>query len=131
MDSGKERIKKLFQKQRVLEAEIHFYNARCRMRPCEETEALRRRIQDVQCMLEGIKGFYLVISEDEAIVIKRHLVDAIDWPRITVEYEQRWGKDYAKSERTMIYYQTRALDKIASFVAKHEDTYDFSWLSNF
>lgn len=130
MDMDKvKKIRELFTHQRELEAEIHFYNARC-LRNDKGSEKLQKHIDKVQCILEGLKGFYLIISEDEALVIRRHLVDKIDWPRIAVEYEQRWGENYAKSERTMIYYQKTALQKIVNFMKTYYDLYDFSWFNN-
>lgn len=56
-----------------------------------------------------------LLSEDEAFVTQRHMIDGIDIPRIVVEYEARWGREFAKSERTIKTYQQRAINRIAEF----------------
>jgi len=53
-----------------------------------------------------------------AYVIQRHLIDGVDIPRIVVEYRERWGEEFAKTERTIKTYQRRALEKIQRFEEK-------------
>lgn len=57
----------------------------------------------------------MVLTEDEAYVIERHLIDGVDIPRVAAEYQKRWGEEYAKTERTLKSYQRRAIEKIAKF----------------
>ena len=59
-----------------------------------------------------------LLSDDEAFVIQRHLIDGIDIPRIVVAYRERWGDEFAKTERTIKTYQKRALQKIEQFEEK-------------
>ena len=65
--------------------------------------------------LNCIQTWLALLTEDEAYVVKRHLIDGIDIPRITKEYQKRWGDEYAKTERTIKAYQRRALNKIVRF----------------
>lgn len=57
----------------------------------------------------------MLLTEDERFVIQRHLIDGIDIPRIVIEYKERWGNEYEKTERTIKSYQRKALKKIARF----------------
>lgn len=56
-----------------------------------------------------------MLTEDESFVTQRHLVDGVDIPRVTVEFRERWGDEFAKTERTIKTYQRRALEKIMRF----------------
>lgn len=74
-----------------------------------------KRLIFLEGKLLSISTWLTLLSEDEAYVIKRHLVDGIDIPRIALEYRERWGEEFAKTERTIKTYQRRALDKIQDF----------------
>lgn len=49
------------------------------------------------------------------LVVENHLMAGIDIPRIVVLYQERWGMEFAKSERTIKGYQKHALQKIVAF----------------
>ncbi len=59
-----------------------------------------------------------------AFVIKRHLIDGVDWTRIVKEYTEKWGTDLEKNERTFKGYQQKALRKIVLVSKKR---IDFDW----
>lgn len=79
------------------------------------------RIGQLDRWIAIVDGWMLLLTEDEAFVIKRHLVDGIDWPRVTLEYEKLWGQPFAKAERTLRSYQQSAMAKIVQFIADHSD----------
>lgn len=62
-----------------------------------------------------VEGWMSILSEDEAYVIRRHLVDGITWPRVEAEYAEKW-KDFGKCQRTLMRYQLNALKKIHFFM---------------
>ncbi len=64
------------------------------------------------------------LPEGEAFVIKRHLIDGIDWMRIVKEYTEKWGDELDKTERTFQGYQQKALRKI---VMASKKRIDFRW----
>lgn len=66
-----------------------------------------------------VENWLSLLSEDEAYVIQRHLIDGITWPRVWAEYGEKW-KEYAKCERTLMRYQEHALKKIQSFMNEQE-----------
>lgn len=68
-----------------------------------------------------VENWLSLLSEDEAYVIQRHLIDGITWPRVWAEFGEKW-KEYGKCERTLMRYQEHALKKIQSFMNEQEDT---------
>lgn len=62
-----------------------------------------------------VEDWLSLLSEDEAYVVQRHLIDGITWSRVCAEYCAKW-KEFGKCERTLIRYQENALKKIQSFM---------------
>ncbi len=120
-----DKIKDLIRQRRPIEAEAKIlrscYNGNTRK--VDSAKAERVNTLDEQIAL--IDGWLLLLNEDEAYVVKRHLVDGIDWPRIAMEYKGIWGDDYAKSERTLKTYQKRAMEKILRFAREQKSPPDF------
>lgn len=67
-----------------------------------------------------VEGWMSILSEDEAYVVQRHLIDGITWPRVEVEYSEKW-KEFGKCQRTLMRYQDNALKKIQRFMNEQED----------
>ncbi len=73
------------------------------------------RIEYLKHELSRIHSWITLLTEDEAFIIKRHYFDGIDLPRIALEFNNRWGTEYGRDERTLKRYQARALNRIAQF----------------
>ena len=73
-----------------------------------------------------VKAWLAMLPENEAYVVQRHLVDGLEWTQITHEYKEKWGKDNARAERTLVRYHTNAIRKIEHFVREH-----LNWYSDF
>ncbi len=73
------------------------------------------RIEYLKRELCRIHSWITLLTEDEAFIIKRHYFDGIDLPRIALEFNNRWGTEYGRDERTLKRYQARALNRIAQF----------------
>ena len=112
-----EQIKKLFSYD--IEAEKHAINMMLSGNDQEISSAKKEA---------AIQAFYCILTEHERLVIKRHVVDGIDWTCLSVEFAQKWGAENAKSIRSLIYYKNRAFKKMVQFVETHRDIYDFSWI---
>jgi len=67
-----------------------------------------------------VESWLLLLSEDEAYVIQRHLIDGITWPRVWAEYCAKW-KEFGKCERTLIRYQEKGLKRIQRFMNDQDD----------
>ncbi len=115
-------IKQLIKQRRPLEAEVQILRSGFAENVQIVGSGKVERINSLVKQIILVDGWLLLLTEDEAYVIKRHLIDGIDWPRIAVEYKGIWGEDYAKSERTLKTYQQRALSKIVKFT-KEQNTY--------
>ena len=112
----------------LVRSEIEMHKKNCSMQA--RLEAQQRRegndmspnalmqldyIKDKNLMVES---WLTLLSEDEEYVIRRHLIDGLTWPRIEIEYAERW-KEYAKTCRTLMRYQNNALKKISEFMEEH------------
>lgn len=124
------KIRKLLTMSRQLNAQLTFLNILCKWKPDSLTPQRVAYLKRIEILVESIKGLMLLVSEDEAFVLDRHLVNGIDWSRVTVEYGKKWGLEYGKSERTIICYQHNALNKIEEHIKSHSDKIDFSWLDD-
>ena len=72
-----EQIKKLFSYD--IEAEKHAINMMLSGNDQEISSALQDRINLVAKKEAAIQAFYCILTEHERLVIKRHVVDGIDW----------------------------------------------------
>lgn len=96
----------------LVRSEIEMHKKNCSMQA--RLEAQQRRegndmspnalmqlayIKDKNLMVES---WLTLLSEDEEYVIRRHLIDGLTWPRIEIEYAERW-KEYAKTCRTDVW----------------------------
>lgn len=118
------KAKTLLTKKRDLEAESRFLHGRAKDGRYKKDGRLEERMQYVDEQLERIENWLLLLTEDEAHVITRHLIDGIDLPRVAIEYKERWGEDFSKTERTIKSYQRKALQKIARFEEQNEALID-------
>ncbi len=82
--------------------------------PCARLAFLKQKI----AMLDG---WMILLSTDEAYVVKLRLIDGIDWGRITDDYCKIWGAAYGKTEQTLRRYLKTALLHIEAFMIKHDD----------
>lgn len=111
-------IKEIILNKRNYEAEQSVLLTRLRDQRYTLTEKQINRLAHLENRLNCIKTWMELLSDDEAFVIQLHLVDGIDIPRIVVAYRERWGDEFAKTERTIKTYQKRGLHKILQFEEK-------------
>lgn len=113
-------IKEILSKKRQYEAESRFLCSHEYQEAQSSPDYMQVEGRKLEMLLKRIDLWLALLSEDEAFVITRHLIDGIDIPRISLEYERKWGGEFAKTERTIKMYQSRALKKIAEFESKRE-----------
>lgn len=119
-----EAIKQTLLKRRDYEAESRFLKQYLNDYRHKDTVNQKERLSYLEEQLHNISVWMELLTEDEAFVIKRHLFDGIDVPRIAIEYRERWGDEFGKTERTIKTYQRRALQKIAAFEEMKEKLID-------
>ncbi len=118
-------IRQFIKKRRSLEAEAWILHS-CYDNNSQFADSTKvNHMSSLGKQIALIDSWLLLLNEDEAYVIKRHLIDGIDWPRIAVEYKGIWGEDYAKSEPTLKTYQQRAMSKIIRFTQEQNTYPDF------
>lgn len=114
-------IKDTIRSKKKYEAELEYLSA-CSSSTTEERKlAIIERIAFLRMQLTLISSWMKLLSEDEAFVTRRHLIDGIDIPRIVAEYEVKWGREFAKSERTIKTYQQRVIKHIAEFEQQKQE----------
>ena len=74
-----------------------------------------QRKSELEQILTKIKSWKELLSNDERFVVEHHLVEGLDISRVMLLYEERWGIENGKTERTFKKYQSNALKKIEAF----------------
>lgn len=110
-----DRIKTILKMKRDLEAESLFLHKRREDGRFKLNSEIEGRMNTVDEQLSAIESWMMLLGEDERYVIQRHLIDGVDFPRIAIEYKERWGEEFAKTDRTIKSYQRKAIQKIAKF----------------
>lgn len=85
-----EKIKALLRRKRDLDAESRVLHSQPEDARFSKSK-LNDAIQHVDEQLFQIETWLMLLNEDEAHVIKRHLIDGVDLSRVTQEYKERWG----------------------------------------
>lgn len=116
-----ETIKITLRHKREYEAELEYYISCLDTATGEQRTALDEHISFLRRQLSLISSWMKLLTDDEAFVTQRHMIDGIDIPRIVAEYEARWGREFAKSERTIKTYQQRAINRIAEFEGRKKE----------
>lgn len=116
-----EEIRSILKSKREYEAEYVYLDNFLKNMKQESTVKQQERFLFLKARLTCIESWMALLPEDEALVTKRHLIDGIDIPRIVIEYQERWGIEFGKTERTIKMYQRRALQRIMAFEEKKKN----------
>ena len=116
-----EMIRDTLRKKRDYAAERRLLHDRFNDHRYKPTVKQQEKLAYLDAQLACIETWLTLLTEDEAFVTQRHLVDGVDIPRVTVEFRERWGDEFAKTERTIKTYQRRALEKIMRFEEKKRE----------
>lgn len=73
----------------------------------------KQRVENLDLQIKMVDSMLDLLSENEAFVIKRHLLNGLDWAQVAIEYKEKWGEEMEKSIRALQIYQAKALQKIA------------------
>jgi hypothetical protein len=69
-------------------------------------------------------GWLRALPEEEAFIVRLHLVDGLDWAHVAVEYANRWGQELARSIQTLKRKQATALHRIEESVSMWSEAQD-------
>ena len=53
-----------------------------------------------------------MLPDDERFLVQKHLIQGLDWAKVIVEYNERWGIMNGRAERTLKRIQARAIKRI-------------------
>ena len=120
------RIKKILSMRRNLEAQLLFYQVDADYKQIDYKQ--NSEITKLNCLLKGIDSLLLLVSEEERMILRLHLVEGMKWESVIAEYEKRWPYDRGADKRTYIYRQQTALKKISSYINRYAKKIDFSWM---
>lgn len=108
-----EDVRKLFKQRGEIEMELRVRQAQYYGREAETPPEILARISALQRELMTIEGLFAALSENEAFVIRHHLIEELDWPQTMTLFAQKWGMAAEKSLRSMKALQEKGLRKIA------------------
>lgn len=126
-----EDVRKLFTQRGEIEMELKVRQAQYYGREAEAPPEMAERITALQRELMLIDGLFSALSENEAFVIRHHLMEELDWPQTMVLFVRKWGAQAEKSLRSMKALQEKGLRKIARILNNRIDGDCFSEKSNF
>ena len=108
-----EDVRKLFMQRGEIEMELKVRQAQYYGGEAEIPPEAMTKITALQRQLMMIDGFFAALSENEAFVIRHHLMEELDWPQTMTLFAQKWGVEAEKSLRSMKALQEKGLRKIA------------------
>lgn len=128
--STEEKIKMLLSVRHKLQAQLLFYNAVASTGSQTSSPALEAYVARVKCLLGGIRGLLLLLTEDEAFLLELHLVQGMKWEAVMEVQEKRWSFESGISKRTYLNRQQAAIKKIKHHMDYYAELFDFSWLDD-
>lgn len=111
MNETEKNVYRLLRNWRRLHAEKEFFVSRDDLSQGQKDERMKQ-ISQILAMLEK---WMQLLSADERYVIKRHLVDEIDWSRIVYEYNTKLIRAGGKSLSSLRRMQNCAIGKMARY----------------
>lgn len=103
----------MFVGRREIEAKIKMLQAQYHKQEDKMPDNIKKQIEDYERKLLEIDGLFSLFSENEAFVIKHHLVEGLDWGQVSLKYVALWGAASEKTIRSFQLWQTKALSKVA------------------
>ena len=105
-------VKRIISQYRALQGEVDMRTALFPGSELDEEALILNR------KLAVIDAWIGLLSDEERLVIKRHLVDQLSLPLLVIEYEKQWGPSQARHIRTLKRIQKKALEKMAAGIEK-------------
>lgn len=79
------------------------------------------QIRLAEARVSIIQSWLDMLSYDERFVVQAHLIDRLEWDRVTHLYMKHWDELYTRSDRQLGTYQAQALQKITVFCGAFPD----------
>jgi hypothetical protein len=114
-------VRALFHTYRPLEGEAIILE-KC-LSASETVSPRKSRLDELRRILALMNGLLRLLPEEESYIIRLHLIDKLDWPRVCSEHGARWGRDLARTEQTLKRKQATAFKRIIAFMSLHESDF--------
>lgn len=75
----------------------------------------------LELRIAAVEAWLNLLSADEQFVIQKHLIEELEWPRVSFAYTERWNHEFVRTERSLLAYQTSALAKIGKFAERNKE----------
>lgn len=79
---------------------------------CFERDALEKEYCNLVFMKGIIECWLELLPDDERFLVQKHLIQGLDWAKVIVEYNERWGIMNGRAERTLKRIHARAIKRI-------------------
>ena len=84
-----------------------------------ENPEVREALMIVNMKVAMINSWFNLLNSDECFVIKKHLIEELEWPRVSFSFTELWKGEFTRTERTLVAYQASGLKKIVRFCEDH------------
>lgn len=125
-----QRIKLLICARQKLQAQLVFYDVAKKYNPSDTTDEQGIYTQRLRCLVDGVDGLLLLVSEEERFILETHLIKGSKWEATILEYHKRWPFDAGTEQHTFINRQRTAIRKMRYYIERYEQYIDFSWLDD-
>ncbi len=99
---------------REVRAEYHKLEAKRRRCGADMQQCEQERLRVLADKYDIVEEWLSMLPDDKEFVIRRHLIDELDFKRIEAEHIEKWH-EFGKSERTLRRYQKIALERIMRY----------------
>lgn len=129
-DNVESRIRLLISVRRKLQAQLIFSKLSGTDTAIKYSLVTETYVARIRCLLEGIDGLLLLVTEEERLILQLHLVEGLKWETVMEAYGKVWTSEMSRVERTYKYRQQGAIKKMCMHVEQFSDVLDFSWLED-
>lgn len=109
-------VRKILSKYLSFTAEKQMYERWLSMR---ENPEVREALALVDMKVAMVQSWFTLLNTDERFVVEKHLIEELEWPRISFSFTELWKGEFTRSERTLVAYQASGLNKIVRFCEDH------------
>ena len=88
---------------------------------CRENPDIRDALAVLQMKITMIHSWFNLLNMDELFVVRKHMIEELEWPRVAFEFSERWKNVFIRSERSLGKFQASALKKITAFCDAHRE----------
>ena len=86
---------------------------------CFERDALEKEYCNLVFMKGIIECWLELLPDDERFLVQKHLIQGLDWAKVIVEYNERWGIMNGRAERTLKRIHARAIKRMPNLALTH------------